>query len=260
MRLKRLINKGELLVSARQKIALLLSVLLLNSCSTNTEYKTEQPWTWSVSVTMPSFYPVDVTQAYGVNNKEDWTVLLHGYMHTMRNSELKRIQGRFSDYDGFGLPLARYTRGVQIGTGTTRLPDTLYLYWVSLFDTKFYVTKYELPNSVKQLIATKKIYTKSNGFIIDPCYRTEFIFGLLPNGQAKVWLSGCGETIYLTELAPDQILDRDSNGVKFDSYRKSSSFVDVQQRAKDAGVELEPIPWDKVNKVYSRYEIKTLGE
>ncbi|TXY74676.1 nitroreductase, partial [Vibrio cholerae] len=26
------------------------------------------------------------------------------------------------------------------------------------------------------------------------------------------------------------------------------------------GVELEPIPWDKVNKVYSRYEIKTLGE
>ncbi|GHW45099.1 nitroreductase [Vibrio cholerae] len=137
-----MINKGELLVSARQKIALLLSVLLLNSCSTNAAYKTEQPWTWSISVTMPSFYPIDVTQAYGVNNKEDWTVLLHGYMHTMRNSELDRIQGRFPDYDGFGLPLARYTRGVQIGTGTTRLPDTLYLYWVSLFDTKFYVTKW----------------------------------------------------------------------------------------------------------------------
>ncbi|HFF2787356.1 TPA: nitroreductase, partial [Vibrio cholerae] len=27
-----------------------------------------------------------------------------------------------------------------------------------------------------------------------------------------------------------------------------------------AGVELEPIPWDKVNKVYSINEIKTLGE
>ncbi|HFG2128233.1 TPA: DUF2931 family protein, partial [Vibrio cholerae] len=96
--------------------------------------------------------------------------------------------------------------------------------------------------------------------IVDSCYRAEFIFGLLPNGQAKVWLDGCGETVYLTELAPDQILDRDSNGVKFDSYRKSSSFADVQQRAKDAGVELDTIPWDKVNKVYSRYEIKTLGE
>ncbi|QXC58902.1 DUF2931 family protein [Vibrio mimicus] len=260
MRLKRLINKGELLVSARQKMILLLSALLLNSCSTNAAYETEQPWTWSVSVTMPSFYPVDVTQAYGVNNKEDWTVLLHGYMHTMRNSELKRIQGRFTDYDGFGLSLLNTTMGVQIGTGTTHLPDTLYLYWVSLFDTKFYVTKYEIPTSVKQLIATKTTYTRRDGAIVDSCYRAEFIFGLLPNGQAKVWLDGCGETIYLTELAPDQILDRDSNGVKFDSYRKSSSFADVQQRAKDAGVELEPIPWDKVNKVYSINEIKTLGE
>ncbi|EKF9736660.1 DUF2931 family protein [Vibrio cholerae] len=258
MRLKRLINKGELLVSARQKIALLLSVLLLNSCSTNAEYKTEQPW--SISVTMPSFYPANVTQVYGVNDKENWTALLHGYLHTMRNSELKRIQERFTDYDGFGLSLLNTTMGVQIGTGTTHLPDTLYLYWVSLFDTKFYVTKYEIPTSVKQLIATKTTYTRRDGAIVDSCYRAEFIFGLLPNGQAKVWLSGCGETIYLTELAPDQILDRDSNGVKFDSYRKSSSFADVQQRAKDAGVELEPIPWDKVNKVYSINEIKTLGE
>ncbi|WP_413081943.1 DUF2931 family protein [Vibrio paracholerae] len=251
-------NKGKLLVSARQKIALLLSVLLLNSCSTNAAYKTEQPWAWSISVTMPSFYPIDVTQAYGVNNKDDWTVLLHGYMHTMRNSELDRIQGRFPDYDGFGLPLARYTRGVQIGTGTTRLPDTLYLYWVSLFDTKFYVTKYEIPDNVKQLVATKTTYTKWNGFIVDPCYRAEFIFGLLPNGQAKVWLSGCSETIYLTELAPDQTPDRDSNGFKADTYKESSYLRNIQQRAKDAGVELEPIPWDKVNKVYSINEIKTL--
>ncbi|EGR0308925.1 DUF2931 family protein [Vibrio cholerae] len=243
-----------------KKMILLLSVLLLNSCSTNAEYKTEQPWAWSISVTMPSFYPANVTQVYGVNDKENWTALLHGYLHTMRNSELKRIQERFTDYDGFGLSLLNTTMGVQIGTGTTHLPDTLYLYWVSLFDTKFYVTKYEIPTSVKQLIATKTTYTRRDGAIVDSCYRAEFIFGLLPNGQAKVWLDGCGETIYLTELAPDQILDRDSNGVKFDSYRKSSSFADVQQRAKDAGVELEPIPWDKVNKVYSRYEIKTLGE
>lgn len=243
-----------------KKMILLLSVLLFNSCSTNAEYKTEQPWAWSISVTMPSFYPANVTQVYGVNDKENWTALLHGYLHTMRNSELKRIQERFTDYDGFGLSLLNTTMGVQIGTGTTHLPDTLYLYWVSLFDTKFYVTKYEIPTSVKQLIATKTTYTRRDGAIVDSCYRAEFIFGLLPNGQAKVWLDGCGETIYLTELAPDQILDRDSNGVKFDSYRKSSSFADVQQRAKDAGVELEPIPWDKVNKVYSRYEIKTLGE
>lgn len=83
-----------------KKMILLLSVLLLNSCSTNAEYKTEQPWAWSISVTMPSFYPANVTQVYGVNDKENWTALLHGYLHTMRNSELKRIQERFTDYDG----------------------------------------------------------------------------------------------------------------------------------------------------------------
>ncbi|EOW9439924.1 DUF2931 family protein [Vibrio cholerae] len=244
-----------------KKLFFLLLVLLVGSCSTNAAYETEQPWTWRVGVTMPSFYPVKVTRVYGVNNKEDWTVLIHNFMTFVSDSDISYIRQIFPDYDGFGLPHALgITSRSQIGVGTTQLPDTLYMYWVSLFDTKFYVTKYEIPDNVKQLVATKKTYTKWNGFIVDPCYRAEFIFGLLPNGQAKVWLSGCGETIYLTELAPDQILDRDSNGVKFDSYRKSSSFADVQQRAKDAGVELEPIPWDKVNKVYSRYEIKTLGE
>ncbi|QKU96525.1 DUF2931 family protein [Vibrio cholerae] len=252
-------NNGNLLVHVRKKVLLLLSVLLLYSCSTNAEYETEQPWTWRVGVTMPSFYPVKTTQIYGVNEKENWTVLIHNIIPRMSDSDIEYIRNRFPKYDGFGLPHALgITSRSQIGVGTTQLPDTLYMYWVSLFDTKFYVTKYEIPDNVKQLVATKKTYTKWNGFIVDPCYRAEFIFGLLPNGQAKVWLSGCGETIYLTELAPDQILDRDSNGVKFDSYRKSSSFVDVQQRAKDAGVELDTIPWDKVNKVYSRYEIKTL--
>ncbi|EJL6266476.1 nitroreductase, partial [Vibrio cholerae] len=47
---------------------------------------------------------------------------------------------------------------------------------------------------------------------------------------------------------------------KADTYKESSYIRNIQQRAKDAGVELEPIPWDKVNKVYSINEIKTLGE
>ncbi|MCX9543221.1 DUF2931 family protein, partial [Vibrio cholerae] len=218
-------NNGNLLVPVRKKVLLLLSVLLLNSCSTNAAYQTEQPWTWRVGVTMPSFYPVKITQIYGVNEKENWTVLIHNIIPRMSDSDIEYIRQIFPDYDGFGLPHALgITSRSQIGVGSTQLPDTLYVYWVSLFDTKFYVTKYEIPTSVKQLIATKTTYTRRDGAIVDSCYRAEFIFGLLPNGQAKVWLDGCGETIYLTELAPDQILDRDSNGVKFDSYRKSSSF------------------------------------
>ncbi|MCX9564177.1 DUF2931 family protein, partial [Vibrio cholerae] len=175
-----------------KKAILVLTILLLNSCSTNASPEPSEPW--RVSVTMPSFYPAKVTQVYGVNDKEDWTVLLHGYLHTMRNSELNRVRRSFSDYDGFGLSLVNSTIGAQIGTGTTHLPDTLYLYWVSLFDTKFYVTKYELPEQVKQLISTEVSYTRIDGASFESCYRTQFIFGLLPNGQAKVWLGGCGQT------------------------------------------------------------------
>ncbi|SPM18710.1 Protein of uncharacterised function (DUF2931) [Vibrio cholerae] len=209
-----MINKGELLVSARQKIALLLSVLLLNSCSTNAAYQTEQPWTWRVGVTMPSFYPVKITQIYGVNEKENWTVLIHNIIPRMSDSDIEYIRNRFPEYDGFGLPHALgITSRNQIGIGTNHLPDTLYVHWVSLFDNKFYVTKYDIPDNVKQLSATEVSYTRSDGAVFESCYRTRFVFGLLPNGRAKVWLSDCGETIYLTELAPDQTPDRDSKEV-----------------------------------------------
>lgn len=107
---------------------------------------------------MPSFYPVNVTRVYGVNNKEDWTVLIHNFMTFVSDSDISYIHQIFPDYDGFGLPHALgITSRSQIGVGTTQLPDTLYMYWVSLFDTKFYVTKYEIPDNVKQLVATKKL-------------------------------------------------------------------------------------------------------
>ncbi|CAH8211148.1 hypothetical protein VAEKB19_3820002 [Vibrio aestuarianus] len=77
--------------------------------------------------------------------------------------------------------------------------------------------------------------------------------GLLPNGQAKVWLRGCGEIIYLTEL------DRDSNGFTADTYKEASYLGRIHKRAEDAGVLIDPIPWDKVNKVYSSEKIIQLN-
>ncbi|HBN6845381.1 TPA: DUF2931 family protein, partial [Vibrio cholerae] len=105
-----------------KKLIFLLSALLLNSCSTNPVYETEQPWTWRVGVTMPSFYPVNVTRVYGVNNKEDWTVLIHNFMTFVSDSDISYIHQIFPDYDGFGLPHALgITSRSQIGVGTTQL-------------------------------------------------------------------------------------------------------------------------------------------
>ncbi|ASU24434.1 nitroreductase [Vibrio qinghaiensis] len=242
-----------------KNVSVLLITALLNACSPYAGPIPEKAW--SVSVSMPSFYPVKVTQAYGVNENENWTSLLHSFTpQSFSNSELSNARKKLPNYDGFGLPLhaISITSRYQIG-GTNHLPDSVYLYWVSLVNTQFYVTKYIVPESIKQLMAKQDSYTRANGFVVNPCYRTDFVFGLLPNGQAKVWLRGCGETVYLAELAPDKVMDRDSNGFTADTYKEASYLERIHQRAKDAGVLIDPIPWDKVNKVYSMEEIKSLN-
>ncbi|AQM21258.1 DUF2931 family protein [Vibrio anguillarum] len=243
-------------------ILIILSLCLLSSCASNANNAKYVPRDkWRVGVVMPSFYPVKVTQAYGVNENENWTSLLHSFTpQSFSNSELSNARKKLPNYDGFGLPLhaISITSRYQIG-GTNHLPDSVYLYWVSLVNTQFYVTKYIVPESIKQLMAKQDSYTRANGFVVNPCYRTDFVFGLLPNGQAKVWLRGCGETVYLAELAPDKVMDRDSNGFTADTYKEASYLGRIHQRAKDAGVSIDPIPWDKVDKVYSMEEIKYLN-
>ena len=111
-----------------KSISVLLITVLLNACSSYAGPIPEKAW--SVSVAMPSFYPVKVTQAYGVNEAQNWTSPLHSFSHFMRISDLKNVQGWLPEYDGFGLPVhsfAMNTRGEQI-IKIKLPPDTLYLY------------------------------------------------------------------------------------------------------------------------------------
>ncbi|MBL4276442.1 DUF2931 family protein [Vibrio fluvialis] len=239
-------------------ITLVISLLLIACVSDASPVPGKK---WQVSIVMPSLYPVNVTQAYGINDSEDWTVLVHNFTQFMSTSELSYVREKLPGYNGFGLPLHPISiiRRNQIG-GTNHLPDAIYIYWGSLVNTKFYVTKYELDKSVKELMATRGSFRRENGFVVKNCYRNEIIFGLLPDGRAKVWLEGCGETIYVKELPPDRILDHDSNGKRVEDYKNSSLFTDVKKRAEDEGVSIDPIPWDKVNKVYTLEKVKTLDE
>lgn len=216
---------------------------------------------WQVSVVMPSLYPVSVTQAYGINDSEDWTVYVHNFTHFMSISELSYVREKLPEYDGFGLPLHPISiyRRDQIG-GTNHLPDAVYIYWVSLANTKFYVTKYEIDKSVKELMATKGSFQLESGFVVKNCYRNELIFGLLPDGRAKVWLEGCDEMIYVKELPPDKVLEHDSRGMTADVYKNGGLLTRVKQRAEDESVSIDPIPWDKVDKVYTLKKVKTLDE
>ncbi|KJG05705.1 hypothetical protein UB33_13155, partial [Photobacterium angustum] len=82
------------------------------------------------------------------------------------------------------------------------------------------------------------------------CYQTTFDFGFLPNGQVKVWLEGCGKYTYITELSPTSTPETDYNGNSSTAY-KHDYEDELNIRAENANATLTPIPWDKVNKVYT---------
>ena len=238
----------------------LLALFLLIGCKENEPLPGDP---WQVSVVMPSFYPIKITQAYGVNEEQDWTMPLHGLAQTMRKSKLEHVRTVFPDYDGFGFPISLLTgvRGRQLGSANKHLPNSIYIYWTSLINMRFFVTKYDLSPKLKELMATELSYTRRDGTIDASCYRTEFFFGMLPNGKAKVWLWGCGQLIDLAELDPAREKDRDQNGVTAERYRESPYYFDtINQRAKDEGVAIEPIPWEKVGKVYSKNTVELLSE
>ncbi|NOI80868.1 DUF2931 family protein [Vibrio tubiashii] len=204
---------------------------------------------WRIGYAMSSLYPAKVTEAYGINNTSDWTSFVHNDMHFMRRSELKRIRENIADYDGFGLVLGTPVTKISQVAGTQTLPDSVYLYWASISNQRFFTTKWDLSPDIKKMMSTKETYTRYDGVVRD-CYRTDMIFGFLPNGNTKLWLRGCGEYKYITEITPDAELEADTFGNDADIYRANYSKR-IAERSESAGAVLDPIPWDKVNKVYS---------
>ena len=204
---------------------------------------------WRIGYAMSSLYPAKITEAYGVNEEQDWTSIVHKDMHYMTRTELRKIKEDLPDYDGFGLVLGTpVTKKRQVG-GTQTLPNSVYLYWASISNQRFFTTKWDLSADIKKKMTTKETFTRYDGVVRD-CYRTDMIFGFLPNGNTKVWLRGCGEYKYITELAPDAELEADTFGNDADIYKANYS-EEMSVRADEAGVTLDPIPWDRVNKVYS---------
>ncbi|MFB9137313.1 DUF2931 family protein [Vibrio olivae] len=201
---------------------------------------------WRIGVSMPSFYPVKVSKAYGVNEKQDWTVLMHNHMSYMGASQLSNVRSAIPDYDGFGLPLIPGSSMLrQIGR-MEQLPDTIYLYWVSLFNQRFFVTQYQIPEEVKQrmMIPHPISYNETRS-----CYETYLYFGLMPNGQAKIWQGGCDGFTFIEEVPPTREMQKDTSGHDAEAYYRNYHDK-LQQRASSEGITLDPIPWEKVNHVF----------
>ncbi|KJG02769.1 hypothetical protein UB33_21950, partial [Photobacterium angustum] len=156
--------------------------LLLAGCSMiSRERVPDEVPDWTVGYAMPSFYPVRVTKAYGINTQEDWTSILHTHSQFMTISDLERIKESQSDYDGYGLSLTFGIAQYSQIRYTNHLPDKVVLYWTSLFDAKFYITELDVTPKMKALAYKKQSYIRPDG-IKRACYQTTFDFGFLPNG------------------------------------------------------------------------------
>ncbi|KJG01257.1 hypothetical protein UB33_22085, partial [Photobacterium angustum] len=113
---------------------------------------------------------------------------------------------------------------------------------------KFYITELDVTPKMKALMYKQQNHVEADG-INRTCYQTTFDFGFLPNGQVKVWLEGCGKYTYVTELSPTSTPETDYNGSTYSDHNQTRNSV--LKRAKKANATLTPIPWDKVNKVYT---------
>ncbi|WP_194438305.1 DUF2931 family protein [Vibrio fluminensis] len=187
---------------------------------------------WRLGVAISHNFPALVEQAYGVNYTEDWTSIMlpYGQLFNPRRYSLESMRKRsYPDYSGNELllhPIVNLEQA-QMGPRYKALPDELYIYWQVANSRVNYATVVKITEEIK-LAMTRPYVDQDVGFEGQRCYQTRFLFGLLPDGRAKLWLRGCGIYTYIGTYQP-------AKSVPEDSGKKAEN---------------KPVPWDKVNKVW----------
>ncbi|WP_171052186.1 DUF2931 family protein [Vibrio sp. Hep-1b-8] len=233
---------------------------------------------WRIGAAISYNYPASVNEAYGVNYQEDWTSMMlpYGGLLQSRYKMEKYREYTYPDYDGYAIPLGvpvNFTSR-QIGTGIKSLPDELYLYWGS--HGFRYATVVKVTAQIKAAIV--KPYPEYPEEPEGPtCYQTDFMFGLLPDGRAKMWLKGCAYITYIGEysaskavpipppapekelepLTPEQI--EQFGHLLFDTKPKKRPQPPKMYPRPSLD---DPIPWDKVNQVWYNpsYKVQNLAD
>lgn len=200
---------------------------------------------WRIGAAISYHFPAFVYEAYGVNYSEDWTSLMLSYTSLTAGSRLNLDKMRrysTEEYEGFTLPLhplINYTPS-QLGLGTKTLPDEIYIYWEVTNSYIKYATLVEVTDEIKAAM-TRAYPHPSWRFKGQNCYQTDFLFGLLPDGRAKLWLRGCDIYTYIGTYQPSKSMPT--------PYTKKA--------------ENKSIPWDKVDKVWydkKRDKMQTLAD
>ncbi|PNH91012.1 hypothetical protein C1M56_01815 [Vibrio diazotrophicus] len=223
----------------------MMALITITACTDQGYPDDEHFLPWRIGAAISYEFPAMIFEAYGTNEKEDWTsVMLPFTGNLARPSRLNLDNIRhytYPEYDGYVLPLSgaiNFTPN-QLGLGTKSLPDNLYIYWQVRNSLVEYVTVVSITTQIKSAMTKKYIYQKGM-FKGQSCYQTDFIFGLLPDGRAKLWLKGCDYYTYIGEYQPTKSIPPEN-----------------PKLAKN-----KPIPWDKVNQIWVNeyYQLQNLED
>ncbi|AUI88872.1 hypothetical protein BS333_21090 (plasmid) [Vibrio azureus] len=234
-------------------LILICTVSFMATCTSSTHFpKDFKPW--SVRIYHPYLYSTSAFYVQGYNKKYDKVFPLlrpsySFYMYSM--SDIRRALG-WQAYDGYGVALAISGTTSQMDLGSKILPDQVSIEWEA-YDYAIYQTVLNVTDEMKTVMLQP--HPEPMGWDQD-CYQTTFAFGLLPDGRAKVWLYGCRIFTYVGELEP-----KSKKREKPRAYYGDDNGFHL--RANELGAKAEPIPWEKVEKVYysaKKYTVNTLEE
>lgn len=244
------INVQGMIVKRIVKIIILLGIGIVCLGCGNSYSLTQQDDipSWSVRLSMPSYYPIKALDIYGINNEKDWAIPLIGLSMAGNNSaDLKYVRSFYSpeEYDGFSLVLNPFINGTGSQAQRNSVqPDSMYIKWISLFDNTLYYTKIHFSDDVIKFMN----YQEYDDLNHSDCYHNTIVLGFLPNGHVKTWLYGCGRYTYISVQDPDKIIK-----TKVSNEYDPKDWATVPQylinKAKKYGVDIIPVPWDKVDKV-----------
>ena len=237
------------LLKITKLLSLMCAVGVTTSCASSPEFPKDFT-KWDIRIFHPYLYSTSAYFVYGYNKEHDFVfpMLRPSYPARMYSMSQIRRMLDWQDYDGFGLQLTGGgANAEQIGDIKT-LPDQVFVEWQA-FDYAIYKTRLDVTDEMKTVMKTPHLSPMGWD---EACYQTSFAFGLLPDGRAKVWLYGCEIFTYVGEVEPVEKVREHPR----EYYEDSNGFY---VRSKELGVKAEPIPWDKVEKVYYSDKMFTMN-
>ncbi|NIY83018.1 DUF2931 family protein [Vibrio hepatarius] len=221
----------------------LFIIFSATSCAKQNYPDDERYKPWRIGAAISYEFSSGVLEAYGVNKTEDWTSVMLPYGNLVSGKRLNLEnykRSSYPEYDGNSLILNNIINFTpnQLGLGFKTLPEQLYVYWRN--NGTDYATVVDVTPQIKAAI-TKPYPHPSWRFEGENCYQTDFIFGLLPDGRAKLWLEGCNIYTYVGEYQPTKVMPP----------------------ADPSKIKNKPIPWDKVNQVWydkEKYKMQNIDD